>query len=111
MLFLPPRRPTRPARPVRLIHPLAGSAGSNGYRTCPNGGSESRIPSETRRTEEVGSESALLEFALARLDTNVLTKSQIERLAEADEHELVKEVQVRALLRSNSEKWDEVRGE
>lgn len=27
--------------------------------------------------------------------TNVLTKAQIERLAEADEHELVKEVQVR----------------
>lgn len=27
--------------------------------------------------------------------TNVLKKSQIERLAEADEHELVREVQVR----------------
>lgn len=27
--------------------------------------------------------------------TNVLSKSQIERLAEADEHELVREVQVR----------------
>lgn len=28
--------------------------------------------------------------------TNVLKKSQIERLAEADEHELVREVQVRS---------------
>lgn len=30
--------------------------------------------------------------------TNVLKKSQIERLAEADEHELVREVQVRVRI-------------
>lgn len=32
--------------------------------------------------------------------TNVLKKSQIERLAEADEHELVREVQVSWMARS-----------
>jgi hypothetical protein len=35
--------------------------------------------------------------------TNVLKKSDIERLAEADEHDVVKEVQVRFVLRDNDQ--------
>lgn len=41
-------------------------------------------------------ERSLINHEIPRTDfTNVLKKSQIERLAEADEHELVREVQVR----------------